>query len=65
MFPLFGIWNQWSHSIWNQWSQWVRQDAKYTPYLEHHLEPFLALTMQPCGELCGSVAGFDFLKLWK
>ncbi len=35
-----------------------RRDAKY---MEHCLALFLGLTVQPCGEPCGSAAGFDFV----
>jgi len=30
--------------------------------MEHCPAPFLGLTVQRCGEPCGSAAGFDFLS---
>jgi len=46
------------------------QDAKCplppsprAPPIEHCPAPFSGLTVQPCGEPCGSVIGFDFLTV--
>jgi hypothetical protein len=37
-------------------------EALNTP-TQHCPAPFLGLTVQPCGEPCGSAAGFDFLTV--
>jgi len=33
----------------------------YLPLIKHCSMHFLGLTMQPCGESCGFVVGFNFL----
>ncbi len=43
-----------------------QQEAKYTappPAIEQCPAPILRLTLQPCGERCGSAGGFDFLTV--
>jgi hypothetical protein len=43
----------------------VRQDAKHPapPTIQLCPAPFLGLSVQPCGELCGSAARFDFFTV--
>jgi hypothetical protein len=48
-------------------ARWGRKprNAKYPtpPPIELCPAPFLGLTVQPCGEPCGYVTGFDFLTV--
>jgi hypothetical protein len=44
----------------------MRETLNYPPPPppgKHFPVPFLGLTVQPCGEPCGSAAGFDFLTV--